>query len=94
VRRRLAGSGWDHCVVVDCDRIVVGVLDGDRLLADELLPAELAMRPGPSTIRPSIPLAEMGGYMRQNRIQHVLVTTSDGVLVGSLPRQTVEEALE
>ncbi|TMD97297.1 MAG: CBS domain-containing protein [Chloroflexi bacterium] len=93
MRERLAGSEWDHCVVVDGDGIVLGLLSGDRLLADARLPAELAMRLAPSTFRPSIPVEEMGEYMRQHQLQHVLVTTSDGILVGSLPRRTVEEAL-
>jgi len=87
-------AGWDRCVVVSEDRVVLGLLSGPRLGADARLRADLAMEPGPSTFRVSLPVAEMADYMRRNNVQNVLVTTGDGVLAGALDRRSVEEAAD
>lgn len=87
-------AGWDRVVVVTEDRVVLGMLSGERLGADVRLRADLAMEPGPSTFRVSLPVAEMADYMREKNVQNVLVTTGDGVLAGALDRRTVEEAAD
>ena len=93
IRERVARAGWDRCVVITADRVVLGLLAGQRLQADGELTADLAMDPGPSTFRVSLGAREMAQYMRDKSVEHVLVTTADGVLVGSLDHRTVEDAL-
>ena len=44
-------------------RIVLGLLRAEELGLDEALTAESAMRPGPSTFRPHVPIAEMAEVM-------------------------------
>jgi len=47
------------------------------------------MRPGPSTYRPFVPVAELRGIMRDRNLESSPVTTSDGRLVGLVRRQDV-----
>jgi CBS domain-containing protein len=93
VQRRVDAAGWDRAVVVGDGGVVLGMLSGERLDADAALTADLAMDPGPSTFRPSLPVRELADYMRENNVQNVLVTTADGILVGALDRRTVEESV-
>jgi CBS domain-containing protein len=51
------------------------------------------MEPGPSTIRPHVPLEEIAPYMQERGIDKILVTTADGQWVGVLHRQDVERRL-
>jgi CBS domain-containing protein len=90
---RVDAAGWDRAVVVGHGGIVLGLLNGSRRSADGRLTAELAMESAPSTFRPSLPVRELAQYMGENNVQNVLVTDSDGVLIGALDRRTVEEAL-
>jgi len=92
VRARVEAAGWDRAVVVNHGRIVMGLLRGSRLAADGAMVAEQAMHPAPSTFRPSLPVRELRDHMRKKDVQHVLVTDSDGVLIGALDRATVEAA--
>ncbi|HEV7679672.1 MAG TPA: hypothetical protein VGQ42_13990 [Candidatus Dormibacteraeota bacterium] len=93
VRARVDGSGWDRCVVVNSGRIVMGLLSGARLQADAELTADLAMEPGPHTFRPSIGGRELLDWMRKNNKLAALIADGDGVLIGSVDRHTIEEAL-
>lgn len=54
VTRRVRAAGWDLCVVVDAERVVLGVLHAEALGVDAL--AEQAMREGPRTLRPDVPV--------------------------------------
>jgi len=90
VRARLDGGDWEECVVVNPQRVVIGLLDAERLGADGRLPAELAMRLAPSTFRPSLPVRELAEYMRSKRLRSVLATTADGELLGVARREDVE----
>jgi CBS domain-containing protein len=87
VRARVTAAGWDACVVVTDDRVVLGLLRAGELQADPNLPAEQAMRPGPSTYRPSVPVDEMRRIMTDRNLPSSPVTTSDGKLVGLVRRQ-------
>ena len=90
---RLEGSGWDTCFVIDDWRVVLGRLGRRAMLGREDVLAEEAMTLGPSTIRPSARLGDMVERMRQQNLQNLPVTTSDGRLFGLLTRQDAEEAL-
>jgi CBS domain-containing protein len=89
VRDRVAAAGWDACVVVSQQRVVLGLLRASDLAADPGLPVERAMRPGPSTYRPNVSVEQMRGTMTERNLVSSPVTTSDGKLVGLVRRQDV-----
>jgi predicted transcriptional regulator len=76
-------------VVVSQDRVVLGLLRAEELHADPQLPVERAMRPGPSTYRPFVSVAEMRAVMTERSLESSPVTTSDGKLVGLVRKQDV-----
>jgi CBS domain-containing protein len=86
VRERARAAGWDAAVVVDENDVVFGLLRAHELAKDEGLGVAEAMRPGPSTFRPYVPIKEMADYMTEHDLESAPVTTSDGKLVGLLLR--------
>lgn len=75
-------DGWHHCVVVNDAGVVMGLVPFDagglsRPLAD-------AMRAGPTTIRPDIPLDEAFDAMRKRNVGERVVTDPNGRLLGVL----------
>jgi Mg/Co/Ni transporter MgtE len=92
VRDRAAAAGWDACVVVSPDRVVLGLLRASELQADPQLPAGRIMRPGPSTFRPFVSVEEMRRTMTERDLETSPVTTSDGKLVGLVRKQDVGAA--
>ena len=89
VRDRAVAAGWDACVVVSQDRVVLGLLRAKELQADPQLLVERVMRPGPSTYRPYVSVEEMRRTMTERNLESSPVTTSDGKLVGLVRRQDV-----
>ena len=89
VRDRVAAAGWDACVVVSQGRVVLGLLRARELEADPELLVERVMRPGPSTYRPFVSVAEMRRTMLERNLTSSPVTTSDGKLVGLVRMQDV-----
>jgi CBS domain-containing protein len=89
VRDRVVAAGWDACVVVSRTRVVLGLLRASELRADPRLAAERAMRPGPSTYRPSVSVEQMRRIMIDRNLESSPVTTSDGRLVGLVRRRDV-----
>ena len=89
VRDRVIAAGWDACVVVSQDRVVLGLLRAKELQADPHLLVERVMRPGPSTYRPSVSVEEMRRTMTERNLENSPVTTSDGKLVGLVRKQDV-----
>jgi CBS domain-containing protein len=73
--------------------VVLGTLGRDVLKAAPETTAEQIMKPGPSTIRPHVPLAEIVEYLGKRGIDTILVTTPEGVLVGALHRRDAEQML-
>ena len=93
VSARARRAGWDAAVVIDEDRVVLGLLRAKELDGDPDATMEAAMRPGPSTFRPYVPIKEMADYMTRKDLVSAPVTTSDGRLVGLLLRSdAVEQA--
>ena len=90
VRDRAVAAGWDACVVVSTERVVLGLLRAEQLQADSRLLIERVMRPGPSTYRPFVSVAEMRRIMSDRDLASSPVTTSDGRLVGLVRRQDVD----
>jgi hypothetical protein len=62
VRDRARAAGWDAAVVVDAERVVLGLLRSKELSKEPDLLIEQAMRPGPSTFRPSVAIKEMADF--------------------------------
>ncbi len=86
VRERVVAAGWDASVVVNQERVVLGLLRTKELRADPDLRVEDAMRPGPSTFRPFVSIEQMAKTMTEHDLMNAPVTTSDGRLVGLLIR--------
>jgi CBS domain-containing protein len=63
---------------------VLGMLWPKQLELDATLMAEQAMQPGPSTVRPYVPIKEMADHLVEHNHDSVPITTSDGKLVGVL----------
>jgi CBS domain-containing protein len=89
IRGRADAAGWDACVVLSEDRVVLGLLRAAELRADPGLLAEQVMRPGPSTYRPFVSVDEMRRMMIDRGMASSPVTTSDGKLVGLVRKEDV-----
>jgi Mg/Co/Ni transporter MgtE len=87
VRQRAQAVGWDACVVVNEERIVLGFLRGEELASGSGERIESIMRPGPSTFRPHVPIEEMARFMIEHDLPTSPITTSDGRLIGVLRRE-------
>jgi CBS domain-containing protein len=93
VRERVRAAGWDVCVVVNAERVVLGLLREQQLeMQGDDEPVNRVMRPGPSTFRPNVDIREMAHFMAEHDVQGAPVTTSDGRLVGLLRREDAEQA--
>jgi Mg/Co/Ni transporter MgtE len=86
VRERVGAAGWDACVVVNEERVVLGLLREAELQKGDDEPVEQVMRPGPSTFRPHVPIEEMAHFMVEHDLTTSPVTSSDGRLIGILRR--------
>ena len=78
-------------MVVNKGRVVLGLLREKELSSDPKSLVEEAMRNGPATLRPNEPVGKMAQRMRDREATAVLVTTSDGRLVGLLFREDAEQ---
>jgi predicted transcriptional regulator len=93
VRDRVRAAGWEAVVVVNTQRVVLGLLRSKELSKEGDLSIEEAMRPGPSTFRPHVSIAEMAKHMVEHKLDNSPITTSDGKLVGLLMRADAEREL-
>jgi Mg/Co/Ni transporter MgtE len=89
VAERLRAAGWAVCVVVNAERVVLGLLREKELGADTEKRIEQVMRPGPSTFRPHVGAVEMATYMVEHDLESSPITSSDGRLIGILLRNDV-----
>ncbi|TMB62331.1 MAG: CBS domain-containing protein [Chloroflexi bacterium] len=83
---------WDTCLVVNEARVVLGRILTSELSANGDARAEEVMRPGPSTFRPNVSVAQMLEYMREHDLRSAPVTRGDGTLVGLVLRSELEAA--
>ena len=90
VRERVRAAGWDTCIVINEQRVVVGRLGRRALAADTDESVEQAMTPGPSTVRPSIGADALLERIRSRNLTSFLVTTPDGRLIGLALRSDLE----
>lgn len=92
VLRRAVSAGWDACVVVNAMNVVMGLLRQKELAADGDQTIEEAMRPGPSTFRPHVPIMELAALMVEHDLPNCPITTGDGKLIGLLVREDAVRA--
>src|SRR6266850_1003505 len=64
--------------------VVLGLLRSEQLDEEPCLAVDKAMRPGPSTFRPYVPIKEMADFMVEHQLDSVPITTSAGQLLGVL----------
>ena len=81
-RDRAEAGGWNDCVVVNGAGVVLGMVRRKALEGDPDARVDDVMDPGPSTYRLDDPAHETAHYLEERGVTHVLVTTSDGELVG------------
>jgi CBS domain-containing protein len=93
VRDRLRAGGKTSCIVVNDQRVVLGRVRGEALDGDAEQRVEAVMEAGPTTVRPSEPLDALVGRMQKRRVESIVVSTADGVLVGVLHRADGERRL-
>ena len=78
---------WEVAVVVGGDEVVVGTVRAEAQAGPSGLPVERIMHTAPTTVRPSITVAELARSMDESGEGHVLVTTSGGRLLGMTRRE-------
>jgi len=93
-RERVSRTGHDFCVVVNEERIILGLLRGDTLAKDENARACDVMELGPKTTPPSEPVEELLEARSSQGVKSFLVATSHGVFLGAMSRDAAERALE
>jgi len=93
VRLRVSTSGWDTCLVVDADRVLLGRLGRRALAREDDVTVEEAMSAGPRTFRPDVRLGALVGWMRKRGLASSVVTTSEGRLVGVVRLDEAEARL-
>ena len=93
VRKRVRGSRFETCIVINDERVVLGRLGRTAISSNEPVSVEQAMSEGPSTIRPSLLIRELVDRMARSNQNTALVTTLDGRLVGLVLREQAEQVL-
>jgi CBS domain-containing protein len=93
VRAHVRASGWDTCIVVNAERVVLGRLGRRALAREDDATVEHVMSSGPSTVRPNVTVEAMLERMRRQNLSNVVVTRLDGVLLGLLRREDAERLL-
>lgn len=94
IRPLLQDSRCGYCVVVSEQRTVLGRVRRSTLSqAPDDATAESLMEPGPSTVRPSKPVAEVVERLVRNDLLTIIVTTPGGCLIGVFHRADGERLL-
>jgi CBS domain-containing protein len=92
VREHVVATGYDLCLVLNEDRIVLGLLRGDALSKVATARVRDVMELGPKTVRPNHPVEELQTRTNQG-VKCWIVTTSHGEFRGLLLRTDAERAL-
>jgi predicted transcriptional regulator len=94
VRGRLGAD--DVCLVVNEERVVLGLVEGDDLDGEgEATSVEdravgEVMQDGPSTVRPNVPAAVLAGQLEGDSFPWLVVTDPEGKLIGILRGSDLE----
>jgi predicted transcriptional regulator len=81
-KSRISGD-WNISVVIDHEKIVLGILQFPISAASNKAIEEL-MEPAPRTLRPSVSSVEAVEYLDQSGLTFALVTKSTGELIGGI----------
>jgi predicted transcriptional regulator len=81
VRTRV-GTSVEPTIVIDTDRVVLGLVSAEALAGDPATTVEDVMDSAPVTFRPDLRAGELPGYLKKQALERAVVTTSDGVLIG------------
>lgn len=82
--KRTRDSGWDMCIVVNEERVVLGRLRGAALDFADGRRVDEIMDEGPTTTRADDPLDALVARMRRRNVPAIVVTDPDGRLIGVL----------
>lgn len=93
VYKRTQAAGWKVCVVVNERNVVLGRLRGEAWQADPQTRVEEVMENGPTTFRPDNFLQTLVNRMKERKAGSVIITNSDGILMGILYRKDGEQLL-
>jgi CBS domain-containing protein len=93
LRERVTSSGLDVCVVLNDERIVLGVLRGDALTKEPEARAGDVLDRGPKTQRPNTPVEKLLASRASDGVKSWIVTTPHGLYLGLLTRDDAERAL-
>jgi Mg/Co/Ni transporter MgtE len=80
---------WNVCAVIDPRRIVLGLLELERIPNNEA-PIEDMMKPAPLTLRPSMLIDEAIAYFDQSDLAFALVTKLTGELMGAIRKSDLD----
>lgn len=84
VQQRVREARADSCVVINKEGVVLGLIRDKLWESNPELVVEEVMEAGPATFRPHLSIDAAAEHMRKKTLTTVLVTTSDGRLVGVL----------
>ena len=90
-KRRAEKLGFSICPVVNEGGIVLGLVREEHWKGDSAVPVHKIMESGPTTLRPSYSAEAATEFLMENDWDAVLVTSSDGKLMGIFKRQGAEE---
>ena len=90
----MEASDLATAVVVNDERVVLGLLRPEQLDGDPDTSVEGSMMSGPSTFRPHVYIMEMAEFMQRHDLPSTPITTGDGVLIGLLRREDAIRAAE
>ncbi len=90
IHQRTEQAGWDSCVVINDERVVMGLLLSHVWEGDLNQSVEQVMDPDARTYRLNHPLEKVIDYMNRHNVDSVLISNTDGQLFGLLKRSDVE----
>ena len=93
IHSRTFESGWEECIVIDCQRIVVGRLRNKDWGTNRSHPAEAVMESGLTTVRSDGLLQPLVERMVAHGTTMIIVTTPQGQLLGALRRSDAQRLL-
>ncbi|MCI0611211.1 MAG: CBS domain-containing protein [Anaerolineae bacterium] len=93
VHEHCQAVGWKVCLVVTKSNVVLGRLRREAWEAEPDTPVENVMENGPTTFRPDNFLKPLIKRMHDKKVGSVIITNSDGMLIGLLFRKDGQERL-
>ena len=94
ILERVHDSPYPFAIVLSESGVVLGRLPVSRCGEDLDRPAELAMDPGPKTVRPHKTAEGTASDLAERDLRWAIVTTPDGELIGVASRENLEAALK